>query len=333
MVKRGANVLGLGVVIVLLAMVVLHSFLRERPSCTTSAMSWAPRSGQPVVTFRRLGEYGRLGNQIFQVVATLAVAKAHSATPELPARALELPLAQLFELSGIGISRGPPHEINASDHVLTAGAAEFLLPARLEGRTIDLQGYFQHKDYALYAERQLAQALQLRQGVTDRALSLIRPDTIAIHVRRGDYLQLSHLYEQPTTTYFQRALEGLAAGLDEVDVVIVSDDIEWCRANLTLRALTDRQKLTVRYSPFKSEVDDFLLLYLAPRIIISNSSFSWWAAWLKRLWQRQRHVVMPWPWYVVNSELSIWNDLNAYKGEQQWMVLHASTGLPVQVSR
>ncbi len=92
--------------------------------------------------------------------------------------------------------------------------------------------------------------------------------TTAIQVRRGDYIKFPNHHPMLSADYCKKAVE-----LCEHDqIYICSDDIEWCKENLKFDC-------PVQYIKDK----DYCELYLiatCKNIIISNSSFGWWGAYL-----------------------------------------------------
>jgi hypothetical protein len=105
---------------------------------------------------------------------------------------------------------------------------------------------------------------------------------ICMHVRRGDYLD-TNLWALPTS-WFVEALEAVP-DRDRYDVVVVSDDPVGVREEL-------RGAGEIECEPNGMMVD-LLLLMNADVVITSNSSFSWWGAWLNR---RGAHVIAPRHW-------------------------------------
>jgi hypothetical protein len=130
-------------------------------------------------------------------------------------------------------------------------------------------GYWQYPAYSEKVLPVLRQEFQLKEEFHTPEFLITRkeivdtPNSIAIHVRRGDYLQLNG-FPVMGLDYFLRALEYVRG-----DVYIFSDDIEWCRANFK----------NAQFVHF-NEYLDFELMKLCRHQIISRSSYSWWAAYL-----------------------------------------------------
>jgi hypothetical protein len=105
---------------------------------------------------------------------------------------------------------------------------------------------------------------------------------ICMHVRRGDYLE-TNLWALPTS-WFLDALDAVP-DRDRYDLVVVSDDPLGVREEL-------REAGDIECVPNGMMVDLQLLMH-ADVVITSNSSFSWWGAWLNR---RGAHVIAPQHW-------------------------------------
>ena len=100
--------------------------------------------------------------------------------------------------------------------------------------------------------------------------------SIALHVRRGDYVALdAHvLCDQ---AYYDAALARISNNLSKDPTVFVfSDDPEWARENLPLSF----EKVVIDFNGPDRDFEDMRLMSLCQHNIIANSSFSWWAAWL-----------------------------------------------------
>lgn len=143
----------------------------------------------------------------------------------------------------------------------------------------------------------------LFQDSDDQALEkeLASSDSIFVHVRRVRYSPL--LDESYYETAIQRALEAIPSASFE----FFGDDLAWARDHLNLRGLP------VRYHEGSSmdELRDFRLMAACRHAIVANSSFSWWAAWLRD--SAEKHVWTPsnpgWPvqasdsWHPVPNQL------------------------------
>lgn len=108
-------------------------------------------------------------------------------------------------------------------------------------------------------------------------------ERVAIHVRRGDYLQTDFYVNLWETGYYQKALEHFK---DEKFLIFCADrqnveqdklDREWCY--WFFRGLLPNGNFTM-HIPSPDEADDLNAMAACKGIIGANSSFSWWACYL-----------------------------------------------------
>ena len=139
-------------------------------------------------------------------------------------------------------------------------------------------------------------------------------DAVTMHVRRGDYLELNHIYNILGVEYFLQALSILRDPISWV--IIVTNDKEWCKEHLEPRI-----SHSVVYSPFDDPLHDFVLLHLGRRMILSNSSFSWWAAYLKIVYGETSYsVTAPRYYYNTSGPLAYLNRDSYYP--ETWNLLN-----------
>lgn len=172
-------------------------------------------------------------------------------------------------------------------------------PAVLKlGDGSSLSGYFQSEKYFQGIEPDLRKELQLKAPFSDRSVSdyekkISDSNSVAIHIRRGDYLKKA-LHNVCTKDYYARSIEYMRESLAEPCFFIFSDDIEWCRANIGFGEYD-----FVVINTADQRLADFYLMSLCKHVIISNSSFSWWAAWLNS--SPDKIIVSPDRWF--NDEI------------------------------
>ena len=141
---------------------------------------------------------------------------------------------------------------------------------------------------------------------------------IFLHVRRGDYVEMSDYHHNLPMQYFENALEKFDK---DIPVLIFSDDIDWCKKQdlfvderFNFSETEDRIKIHsfMINQGWKSYLKgllvpycDLCLMTLCDGAIISNSSFSWWGAWLQN---NSRDIVVPnknkWAGRLNNSNYS-----------------------------
>jgi hypothetical protein len=146
----------------------------------------------------------------------------------------------------------------------------------------------------LSAARPLSPASEAVAGVISQGLS------VALHVRRGDYVSLASAASRHGALdlpYYEAALQRVRGQVEGARYFVFSDDIDWCRENLPLGAA---EAVYVGHNTGPDAWQDLLLMASCRHHIIANSSFSWWGAWLAdQLHGESGHaVIAPARWFA-----------------------------------
>ena len=144
-----------------------------------------------------------------------------------------------------------------------------------------LDGYFQSARYfadhrATLADEFTPRAPLSAQNTHLRAM-MAEGDSVALHVRRGDYTGAAtqKVHGLCSPAYYRAAIARVQAGQGALKFFVFSDDLDWCRTGLDLPPGT----VFVDGNGAAPEVDMHLMAACTHHII-ANSSFSWWGAWL-----------------------------------------------------
>ena len=113
-------------------------------------------------------------------------------------------------------------------------------------------------------------------------------DQVAIHIRRGDYVNNPFYVDLMETSYYQNAMELFPGE----KFLVFSDNIEWCKRQDIFK--------DCEFAENNTELEDLNLMAGCKGIIIANSSFSWWGAYLSK-----GKVVAPKEWYSDKKERTI----------------------------
>jgi len=163
-----------------------------------------------------------------------------------------------------------------------------------------INGYFQSEKY--FDRNRILNLFEIDNNsftyLNKNYLELFNESCISLQVRRGDYLKLKNKFYVQDLSYFESALSLF----DKSDlIIVVSDDIEWCKLNLS--------KLNRKIKYIDTEPDHICLniMRFCKNNIISNSTFGWWGAWLNTY--KNKKVVSPKKWYGVLKTNLISEDL------------------------
>ncbi len=120
-------------------------------------------------------------------------------------------------------------------------------------------------------------------GITQR---INETNSIAVHIRRGDYVNLGWTLD---TTYYKKAIEEIVENVENPEFYVFSDDTDWVKNNLQE---LDNATFIGEYNLF--DYQELWLMSKCKHNIISNSTFSWWGAWLNQ--NDHQVVVSPSTW-------------------------------------
>jgi len=162
-------------------------------------------------------------------------------------------------------------------------------------------GHWQNEGYFLKIRDMLKREFSVRPMPNARTLSLLKDMSecraVSVHVRRyqdvgadGRVIREAQKYHEACAVdYYRRAVERIGCRPGTVCFVF-SDNPQWAKANLNLpvpcRYVADLCQC--------SDAEEVLLMASCQHHVISNSSFSWWGAWLGR--DGQKVIVAPRMW-------------------------------------
>lgn len=141
-------------------------------------------------------------------------------------------------------------------------------------------GYFQSDKYFISYETEVKNMFALKEQYVKefeaKKKNISSKRYIAIHIRRTDYVnyggeELGGYNMTLPVEFYKKSLASIN-NLNEYNVVFVSDDIDFVKKEFG--------EHTNYYFESNSEIIDYQILLNADKLIIANSSFSWWAAWL-----------------------------------------------------
>ena len=148
-----------------------------------------------------------------------------------------------------------------------------------------LKGFWQSDIYFTGSSNIIKKELVPRDTsrISELEKEIISGNSIGIHVRRGDYLQYQDRFPVLPLSYYDSVLREFHG---DHEYYIFSDDPAWCRNHWQGR----EYKVVEGNAP----VEDLYLLSCCKHIVIANSSFSWWAAWLND--NGGKRVIAPYDW-------------------------------------
>ena len=279
-----------------------------------------------MISFSKLGNYGRLGNQLFQYAFLRVTAKRLKTTFFCPAWEGD----QIFDLKDDEIRAVAPQGI--VHHFDSAPEAGYCPRALEITDHSEIQGFFQSNKY--YPDKALVRSwYSFRPEIVRSVESLFRQslleNAVSISLRLDkDYANTREYFPLYPPSYYRRGLERAAvAG--------------------PLLVFADRPDLAKMYAA-SIPVSNYILveglnphqqLYLMTRCranVITNSTFAWWGAWLNL--RNDRIIVAPSAWCrpgVPNGVSNILSDewvkvrgtLPLWDNFQVWRIRHINDTL------
>lgn len=160
-------------------------------------------------------------------------------------------------------------------------------------KPVRLRGYFQ--SYQYFPDVDVRSLFSLGQPNPRSAVieAAVGPRWIGMHVRRGDYLNPSTAayHGVCSDAYFERGLELVRSQqAEQLPVVMFTDQPD--AVSERVHRLTD---FVLGPDINAHESIDLWAMSQASGLVMSNSSFSWWAAFLGE--RADRPVVAPRPWF------------------------------------
>jgi len=200
---------------------------------------------------------GRLGNQIFEIATAMAVALDNNVPYYIPNKAggsecyfNHFPLFNpaIHKVENIDSEKG---------HQYT--------PIQYKP-SLRIEGYRQSELYFKHRRKEILEAFgfhwELMEGL------------VALHIRRGDLVTHQKITPLVKMSYYDRAIKHFT-DLGYKNFLVFSDDINWCKQNL-------KQPVNFSFSTLTDAKEDLSLQSCCEHQIISNSTFSWWSAWLNQ---------------------------------------------------
>lgn len=127
-------------------------------------------------------------------------------------------------------------------------------------------------------------------------------NSVGIHVRRGDYLAEPEFRGICDESYYQKAISEILVDNKPHTFYVFSNDMKWCKEHLS--PLIEGHKMVfVSDNKGKDSCWDMFLMMHCKDLIIANSSFSWWGAFLNKNVDR---VCCPKPWLNRDCNIEIY---------------------------
>jgi len=226
--------------------------------------------------------YGGLGNQLFQIFATIAYSLEHK-------------IDFLFEYStNLGKRQTYWHNLLVSiiDHTtaniprttqVDQGGHGFVNLLKPNNENIMLNGYFQ--SYLFFDNH--SKIILKMLNVEKQQFCKIQQNSISLHFRRGDYKNLQDCHPIMSMDYYANALNYILLTDETLIQPVVyyfceEEDLESVEKDVGNLKNEFRDKIGFERHLEDTDWEEMLAMSCCKHNIIANSSFSWWGAYLNQ---------------------------------------------------
>lgn len=223
--------------------------------------------------------YGRTGNNMFQIASAISTASRIGTDPYYVG---DDSFVKCFKLKNISQSK------NRCRNNYYEKKFSYNEDFKNIKNDTHLDGYFQSEKYFYEVSEKIKKCFSFNEDLKEEIKNDNRykeyvndNNNIAIHVRRTDYLKYSHIYPQCGMEYYEKCI-SYVKNLNKI--LIFSDDTNWCKENFYGNNID-----IIDLDPFKC----MYIMSKCKNIAMSNSTFSWWAAWLGNC----QNVMYPKRWF------------------------------------
>lgn len=216
-----------------------------------------------MITYLNLGKKGNLGNQLFQIASTVSIAKQNNHNCGFPE----------WRYSSSFINALPVSSLEERYKTILEEKYEYNEIVLREGN-YNLNGWFQSEKYfdRESVKKQFEFKPKLIAKIKLKYRNELSKDHILISVRRGDFVNHPY-YFQLDYKYYLLAITTQFSNWEKRSLIFTSDDIGYCKTHFSIFP-------NAVFIENTTAIEQLVLGSLCTDFIISNSTFSWWLAWL-----------------------------------------------------
>ena len=263
------------------------------------------------ISFNYLGQFGRLGNQMFQYAFLLGLHAKYGYEISIPPSNFknawrQHQLFEAFKLVSFNKKNLAYNDYFDIDSEFCIREKQFHFDNRLLDQAkdnIDYHGYFQSEKYFEHCKDLVKKNFEFLDPIQEKCSKFMKQfegkTVLSIQVRRGDNIGRSHEFPIPNEEYYLKCFDIVG---DYDYAIVFSDDFEWCKSQKIFSP--DNILISKTYDPVNYNKDenltsnnsnlyDLCLMTMCDKHIIANSSFGWWGAWLAN----SSTVCYPNPWF------------------------------------
>ncbi len=232
--------------------------------------------------------YGGLGNNMFQYATAFSYAKRHNKILKVLRTTSRIFNSFLIPKNVI-LEEKPKYQKAFFERGSKASFEQVMGDDSFQY----LDGYFQNEAFFKEYREDILNEFKLKKELNsvnkNLAKKMNETNSVAVHIRRGDYLR-NFKNDVLSNHYYLLAMDYIASKVDNPFFYIFSDDTKWVKNNLKVKY----NHMVVENNRGGDAVFDMYLMSLCKHNIIANSTFSWWGAWLNQ--NKDKIVIAPRVW-------------------------------------
>ncbi len=238
---------------------------------------------------------GGLGNQLFQIATTYALALRNNDVCGFDFNNCYTPLQGHSSLKYKDTILSKVNKVNNYNFRHFYNEPRFGYEELPYTKDLFLNGYFQSDKYFDDYRKEILDLFEFSDSkhlsVSNFLVNIGRTPFTSVHIRRGDYLKNTEFHPVCDVEYYKKAMELIG----DSSFIFISDDMEWVEANFN--------GPNIYYSNYDDELFDLCLMTKCDNNVIANSSFSWWGAYLNQ--NEKKKVIVPKNWFALNGPKDI----------------------------
>ena len=165
----------------------------------------------------------------------------------------------------------------------------------LETERAYLVGWWQSEKYFEDIKEEVRKAftfknIELSEKMKQYKTAMENSNSVSVHIRRGDYLQVDEVYGGICTEeYYEKAMKKIKKQVPDCEFFIFTNDIPWVKEHMAGENVT-----VVEGNDEDAGYIDMYLMTRCKHYILANSSFSWWGCYLNP--SKEKKVIAPRTW-------------------------------------
>lgn len=252
-----------------------------------------------------------LGNQMFQYAFGLAFAKSKNATLLFDKSFYASKFDRQFQLDNFNIS-SKCFSLSFYKGIGWGKVLQLLkLPFKffkirendieqdvfqLDKKILYFDGYWQNYEFIDYISDDLKREFSFKNTLNLQSQELLEKiknrETVAIHIRLGDYIKepSKSIFHVCNFSYYKKAIEYCNKHLQNPVFIIFSENYDIVKKELQISG----EHFFADFAE-NDPINDLQFMSLCKHNIISNSTYSWWAAYLNN--NPDKIIIAPDKWY------------------------------------